>query len=108
MAYKLVEYAGQPRTKQDGRMKQDTVGRHDQKLPGEPLLQPMMRGGQRLGTRHRTLEEDREHARMESHERLPERLRQLEPAPHASVAISNTLRSELESLRRASGSFLPS
>src|SRR5690606_6992174 len=66
MAYKLVEYARQPRTKlssqktiypgrkqvfrqiENGRMAGDVVGAHDERLAGEPLLQKVMEGGRRL------------------------------------------------------------
>jgi nicotinate phosphoribosyltransferase len=66
MAYKLVEYAGAPRTKLSkgkviypGRkqvfrrhdhdvMAGDTIGRFDERLPGDPLLVPVMLGGRRL------------------------------------------------------------
>lgn len=75
MAYKLVEYAGKGRLKlssskvlhpgrkqvfrqvENGRMIGDAIGRFDELLPGEPLLQPVMRRG--LPTTRIDLEESR-------------------------------------------------
>lgn len=66
MAYKLVEYAGRGRTKLssakaiypsrkqifrttvNGRFTGDTLGGADERLPGEPLLVPVMQNGRRL------------------------------------------------------------
>lgn len=67
MVYKLQEYAGRPRRKrsegkatwpgrkqvyrriaEDGTFISDCLGLADQPLPGEPLLQPVMRDGKRL------------------------------------------------------------
>src|SRR5260370_12130237 len=78
--YKLVEYAGRPRTKlsskkiiypgrkqvfrrvEAGRMVRDVIGRDDEKLDGEPLLQPVMRGGARLADGQGSLALAPEHA----------------------------------------------
>ena len=77
MAYKLVEYAGRPRTKlssrkaiypgrkqvyrrtEGGRIARDVIGRHDEAVEGEPLLRPVMRGGVRLAAGRVGLEEAR-------------------------------------------------
>jgi nicotinate phosphoribosyltransferase len=119
MAYKLVEYAGQARLKlsshkvlypgrkqvfrvvERGRMVRDVIGRHHEKLEGEPLLQPVMRAGERLAAGRISLEDARAYARRELTERLPEALRRLEPAetPYA-VAFSDQLQRDLEAVRR--------
>ncbi|HZW52095.1 MAG TPA: nicotinate phosphoribosyltransferase, partial [Rudaea sp.] len=78
-AYKLEEYAGRPRRKrsigkatwpgrkqvwrrydESGRMAGDVVSLEHDKQPGEPLLQPAMRGGRRLA--QPVLEQARHHA----------------------------------------------
>jgi nicotinate phosphoribosyltransferase len=118
MAYKLVEYAGRPRTKlsskkviypgrkqvfrrvEAGRMVGDVIGRHEERLGGEPLLQPVMRGGRRLPAGRVPLEESRSHARQQW-ECLPDDWRRLDRARAAyPVGISDLLREELEALRR--------
>ncbi|MBV8265235.1 MAG: nicotinate phosphoribosyltransferase [Planctomycetaceae bacterium] len=118
MAYKLVAYAGRPRMKlssrkaiypgrkqvirrvEDGRIVRDVIGRHDETLEGEPLLQPVMRRGARLAAGRVSLEEARVHARREL-ERLPEVLRSLAPAevPYR-VEISPALQADHDALRR--------
>ena len=69
MAYKLEEYAGQPRLKRSpgkltwpgakqvfrardsqGRMRGDLIALADEDQPGEPLLREVMRDGHRVGT----------------------------------------------------------
>jgi nicotinate phosphoribosyltransferase len=82
MAYKLVEYTGQGRTKlskkrlypgqkqvfreiQNGRMVGDVIGRHNEGLPGRPLLVPVMRSGTPLAVRRRALEEIRNDTQRE-------------------------------------------
>jgi nicotinate phosphoribosyltransferase len=117
MAYKLVEYTGRPRMKLSSkkvilpgrkqvfrqfageRMLRDIIGRHDEELEGEPLLQPVLRGGERLAAARVTLEEARRHAALEQ-TRLPDPLRRLErsPTPYP-VEVSPALNRELESLR---------
>jgi nicotinate phosphoribosyltransferase len=107
-AYKLEEYAGVPRRKRstgkatwpgrkqvwrrygpDGRMAGDTLSLHDEKQLGEPLLQPVMREGRRVGPQP-TLADIRAHARREL-ERLPEPLRRLEPGASYPVQVSDRL-----------------
>lgn len=119
MAYKLVEYAGRPRTKlssdkviypgrkqvhrvvEQGVMRRDIIGPADESLPGTPLLQPVMRGGRRLAEATVTLEQARRHAAAQL-EMLPEACRRLEPGPPAyPVEPSDALRQELESLRKS-------
>ncbi|MEX2142255.1 MAG: nicotinate phosphoribosyltransferase [Pirellulales bacterium] len=120
MAYKLVEYAGHARLKlsshkvlypgrkqvfrivEGGRMLRDVIGRHDEELQGEPLLQPVMRAGERLAAGRVTLEDARKYARRELTERLPAALRRLEPAetPYP-VAFSDELQRDLQAMRRA-------
>ena len=108
-AYKLQDYAGLPRRKRsegkatwpgrkqvyrrfgaDGRMAGDTVTVFDDVQPGEPLLQPVLRGGRRLGEAS-PLAELRA-ATAQRMAQLPDALRQLEPAPPYPVATSEALR----------------
>jgi nicotinate phosphoribosyltransferase len=107
-AYKLQEYAGQARRKrstgkatwpgrkqvyrrvgQDGRMVGDILTLEDDPQEGEPLLRPVMRAGQRLGSLP-PLWEIRQHAAVEL-ARLPEHLRQLQVDPPYPVAIAQSL-----------------
>lgn len=116
-AYKLVEYAGEPRVKlssrkatypgpkqvfrewEDGRMSRDRIGRADERLPGRPLLEPVMRGGRRLPAGRRSIQDIRSGLR-EHVDQLPTRLRDLEKAdPPYPVQISRELEAELETLR---------
>jgi len=118
-AYKLVEYAGEPRTKlsshkliypgrkqifrqvEDGCLAGDTIGRWDERLPGAPLLRPVMRGGKRLPEGREELETMRERA---AHElaRLPEELRSFRPArPGYEVASSDELQAAVQRVREA-------
>src|SRR5579872_1740935 len=119
MAYKLVEYAGLPRMKfsakkvvlpgrkqvfrqvEGGRMVRDVIGRFDEKLTGEPLLQAVMLRGKRLPAGRVTLEDARRHALTEL-DHLPASLRQLQRAatPY-SIEVSDALDRDLETLRRA-------
>lgn len=119
MAYKLVEYAGQPRMKfsamkliipgrkqvfrqvEGGRLVRDVIGLHDERLPGEPLLQPVMRGGARLATSRITLQDARRYA-CRQQDRLPDFLRQLKrtETPY-TIEVSDALNTNLESLRKA-------
>ena len=100
-AYKLQEYAGQARRKlsagkatwpgrkqvwrsfaPDGTMSGDVLSLTDDEQPGEPLIAPVMRDGQRLAPMP-TLDDARAHA-ADNLARLPESLKQLalgEPYP---------------------------
>jgi nicotinate phosphoribosyltransferase len=121
MAYKLVEYAGRPSTKlsagkvtypgrkqvfrtiEGGRMVRDLVGRHDEALPGEPLLQQVMRAGKRLSVGQTGLE----HARLRvlrEREALPDTLRGLghSETPYP-IEVSDALRRDLDALQSAIG-----
>ncbi|HZT47326.1 MAG TPA: nicotinate phosphoribosyltransferase [Hyphomicrobiaceae bacterium] len=107
-AYKLQEYAGLPRRKRstgkatwpgrkqvwrsygpDGRMSGDTLSVEDDRQPGEPLIEPVMRNGRRLGTRP-TLAEIRERT-AHALARLPEPLRRLEPGAPYPVQVTERL-----------------
>jgi nicotinate phosphoribosyltransferase len=107
-AYKLQEYAGRARRKRstgkatwpgrkqvyrrvglDGRMVGDILTLENDPQPGEPLLHPVMRAGQRLGPSP-GLGEIRQHAADEL-ARLPEHLRQLQVDPPYPVAIAQSL-----------------
>lgn len=108
-AYKLQAYAGQAKRKRSegkatwpgrkqvyrrydagGIMTDDLLTLVDDRASGEALLRPVMRGGQRLGLKPR-LDEIRAHAAAER-DRLPERLRSLDPAAPYPVAVSPALR----------------
>lgn len=96
IVYKLVAYAGRDRIKlstskvlypgrkqvfrqeeEDGVARRDVLARHGERLPGRPLLRPVMRGGVRLEGASPTLWEIREHARREV-ARLPPAVRALQ------------------------------
>jgi nicotinate phosphoribosyltransferase len=115
-AYKLVEYGGKGRLKLSakkvlypgrkqvfrqvdaGQMVRDVIGRFDEELPGERLLQPFMKQGR--PTREVNLEESRRRFRLEL-QRLPEHLRKLEPSstPYP-VSFSDRLQGDLDKTRR--------
>jgi nicotinate phosphoribosyltransferase len=108
-AYKLVEYAGHPRRKRSegkatwpGRkqvyrsygargqsMENDIITVEDDVLPGEPLIQAVMKGGRRLQPAE-SLAKSRERATRQLAQ-LPEHLRTLDTAPAFPVTISATL-----------------
>jgi nicotinate phosphoribosyltransferase len=108
-AYKLQEYAGQPRRKRSehkstwpgpkqvyrhydaqGLIAHDVVTTADDRQEGEALVQPVMRAGRRLGTLP-ALIESRRRAALEL-ARLPAAMRQLrEPGPYP-VHIGQALR----------------
>ena len=107
-AYKLQEYAGLPRRKrstgkatwpgrkqvwrnygQDGRMCGDTLSVEEDSRSGEPLIQPVMKNGQRLHPRP-TLVDIRARATRDL-ERLPERLRRLEAGTFYPVQVTERL-----------------
>ncbi len=115
-AYKLVEYDGRPRFKRsegkatlpgrkqifrrlrDGVMAGDVIALADEGLEGEPLLQPVMRAGRRIAPLP-ALKEIRARA-TDQLQRLPERLRRLEPAHDYPVALSPGLRALVAELER--------
>jgi nicotinate phosphoribosyltransferase len=118
IAYKLVEYAGRGRFKlstgkavlpgrkqivrveRDGIADHDVLGRQDESLPGRPLLQHVMKNGERLPEGVVSLNDARAHARREL-DRLPARVRGLQPArPPYQVEISPGLRASRNELRR--------
>ncbi|SCZ49068.1 nicotinate phosphoribosyltransferase [Thiohalomonas denitrificans] len=114
-AYKLTEYAGQARRKRsegkemlpgrkqvfrhydNGIMSSDTIAREGEEPGGEALLQPVMRGGKRVGRRP-TLAESREHAARQL-ATLPAPLRGLGPASYP-VHVSNALKELTEAVDR--------
>ncbi len=118
-AYKLQEYGGRPCRKRsegkatwpgrkqvyryhghDGHLDHDIVTTHDDQLPGEPLLQPVMKGGRRLAPSP-PMAEMRRHAAAQLGQ-LPESLRALEPSTAYDVRISKALRSLAQTVDRAS------
>lgn len=119
VAYKLVEYAGRPTMKlsshkqlhpgrkqvfrqtEAGRFARDILARHDEQFPGEPLLIPMMRRGQREVAGRATLADSRAYALREL-ARLPEPLRALSPATRPyPVEICSRLEADRQSLLRS-------
>jgi nicotinate phosphoribosyltransferase len=116
MAYKLVEYGGKGRLKLSskkvlypgrkqvfrqvdaGHMTQDVIGRFDEDLPGERLLQPVMKEGRIIS--RVDLEESRRRFQSEL-QRLPDPLRKLEPSPVAyPVRFSGRLQEDLDRIRK--------
>jgi nicotinate phosphoribosyltransferase len=116
-AYKLQEYAGQPCRKRsegkvtwpgrkqvyryyanDRHLDYDIVTTHDDQLPGEPLLQPVMKDGCRLAPSP-GLAELRRHAAAQLGE-LPTSLRSLEPVPAYGTRISTALQSLAQTVDR--------
>jgi nicotinate phosphoribosyltransferase len=108
-AYKLEEYAAQARRKRstgkatwpgrkqvyrqlgpDGRMAGDVITLEDDRRQGEPLLQLVMRAGQRLHPSP-ALSAVRQDAAAEL-ARLPDHLRQLKVEPPYAVSIAPALR----------------
>jgi nicotinate phosphoribosyltransferase len=123
LAYKLTGYAGEGRTKtspgkpvlpgpkqvfrveEAGCAVRDVVARHDEELPGRPLLAEVMRDGRRLAAGRVSLEQVRARAASEL-ARLPSGVRALAPAnPPYPVEVSQALRSDhkrvLARVRRA-------
>jgi len=107
-AYKLKAYAGQPKRKRSegkafwagattavrrhgaaGIMNGDTIGKADEDLPGETLLQRVVEEG-RLVRELPTLADIRKHAGRQV-QSLPEHLRRLETGPAYEVAVSPAL-----------------
>jgi nicotinate phosphoribosyltransferase len=108
-AYKLVEYAGEPTRKRslskvtwpgskqvfrrhddNGSMCGDTLTLHDDVLPGEPLLRPVIRGSMLLEPSP-PLAEIRAYAQTQIAS-LPSELQQLGPAQPYMVSVSESLR----------------
>jgi nicotinate phosphoribosyltransferase len=117
-AYKLVEYAGQPRRKRsegkatwpgrkqvyriyasDGSLDRDILTLENDVQAGTPLIQPFMLSAKRLATPE-PLEESRHRAATEL-ARLPESLKQLETAQKPyTVEIASALRQLAEAVDR--------
>lgn len=116
MAYKLVEYAGTGRLKlstnkllypgrkqvfrqvEEGILARDVIGRFDERLPGEPLLRPLMKQGRAVA--RVDLSESRSRLQSEL-ERLPPPVRGLDPAPAPyPVHYSERLQADLEAIRQ--------
>lgn len=115
--YKLQDYAGIPRRKRSaekqtwpgrkqvwrrctpsGTMAGDVLSLEDDRQDGEPLLQPVMRDGRRLGLKP-TLADIRARAARELAS-LPEGLQQLEPARVYPVQIGDALAALTEEVDR--------
>lgn len=118
VAYKLTEYAGTGRMKlstqkqtlpgrkqvfrefRDGGALHDTIARHDEKCPGTPLLQPVMRKGRRLAAAP-PLADIRNHAR-EAVAALPAVLLSLTPTHQPyPVSISPALAADEREVQAA-------
>jgi nicotinate phosphoribosyltransferase len=108
-AYKLQEYAGLARRKlstgkatwpgrkqawrqygPDGRIDRDVLSVEDDDQAGEPLIEPVMRDGRRIGPRPALAEIRARAAR--GLERLPEPLRRLAPGASCTVEVAGALR----------------
>ena len=114
--YKIQEYDGRPRRKRSagkatwpgrkqvyrehdaaGRLVRDTIGLVGERLAGTPLLQPVMRAGQRLP--QPSLEQARDFARRELRT-LPDRCRRLAAAEPLVAEVSTGLRDLAERVDR--------
>ena len=112
LVYKLTAYAGTGRVKtspgkellpgrkqvfrfeEDDLAVRDVLATCDEVHPGRPLLEPVLRRGERLDAGRASLADARARAAAEL-ARLPERLRALEPAaPPYPVVVSERLRAE--------------
>ena len=121
VAYKLVEFDGKPRTKlsshkkiypgckqvyrqiENSKMVGDTITRWDETVDGTPLLQQVMKGGQRVGGGRTSLKEARKHAREELNA-LPDHLRSLERAQEPyPVRTSDRLKQDFLFLKNSLG-----
>jgi nicotinate phosphoribosyltransferase len=117
-AYKLQEYAGQPKRKlsegkatwpgrkqvyrkfgSDGTMLEDTLTLEGDVRPGEPLLAPVMRNGRRVGEAP-SLESMKERAATNLG-RLPKALRALDKAEPYPVRVAPPLRALADELGTA-------
>ncbi len=116
-AYKLQEYAGRPCRKRsegkatwpgrkqvyryladDEHLSHDIVTTHNDQLPGEPLLDLVMKNGRRLA-HSPGLSELRRHAAAQLGQ-LPSALQSLEPVPAYDVRISLALQSLAQTVDR--------
>ncbi len=107
--YKMQEYAGLPRRKKsdkkatwpgrkqvwrrygtDGHMAGDVLGLESSQTGGEPLLQPVMNGGRRIGASP-TLDDARQRVKR-GLERLPEPLQRLDPGTTYPVEVAAELK----------------
>ena len=73
----------------DGRIARDVLSLEGDNQTGEPLIQPVMQSGRRLGPKP-TLAEIRARAAREL-DRLPEPLRRLEPGASCPVEVADAL-----------------
>ena len=108
-AYKLQEYAGEPKRKRSegkatwpgrkqvfrstdeaGRMSSDMLGLEGETHRGQPLIQPVMQGGRRIAQLP-ALDEARDRTAGQLSQ-LPEHLRRLETSPAYRVDVSDGLR----------------
>lgn len=110
MVYKLTEYGGRGRVKtspgkpvlpgrkqifrmeRDGITTEDVIARHDEEMPGRPLLRCVMQSGKRVSALRETVDDARLRA-SEEIARLPAPLRGLDPprrpfAVHVSGALA--------------------
>lgn len=116
LVYKLAEYDGRPTAKRapdkatwpgrkavwrsfdaHGQMLHDEVGLHDESRPGQPLLSPLMVGGELTAEGARSLSESRAYA-LEVLRNLPARLTALHPAEPPYPVLRSP---ELESMATA-------
>jgi nicotinate phosphoribosyltransferase len=107
-AYKLQDYRGIPKRKlsegkatwpgrkqvwrsydSEGCMRGDILSLETDKQPGEPLIEPVMRGGKRVAPAP-TLAQIRERSAIDL-ARLPEKLRQLQPGAEYPVKVADAL-----------------
>jgi nicotinate phosphoribosyltransferase len=119
MAYKLVEYGGKGRLKlsakkliypgrkqvfrqiENEQMVGDVIGRFDEPLAGEPLLKPLMAGGQPVARVELTQSRRRVQSELK---RLPDHLRGLQSAPKPyPVRFSEQLKADLNAIRQELG-----
>jgi len=121
VAYKLVGYAGTPRTKlssdkviypgrkqvyriiDDGSMTHDVIARHDEPHEGEPLLVKVMAHGRRTEAGNATLEDARRRAAQQV-EMLPPSFLELDQVePPYPVRVSTAVKSDLQAARSRLG-----
>ncbi len=119
-AYKLQEYAGTPKRKlsegkitwpgrkqvwrtydTDGRIAGDVLSLESDSHPGETLIAPVMRGGERIAPPP-SLQQIRDRAARDL-ARLPEPLRQLVPGTAYSVTVADTLQALAAEMSPAKG-----